>query len=67
MMGVGNLISGIIFFSFFQGLPGLHFLPKVPFLLHFHLKALVMETDVRGMILKCITSVQTPLFYRQGP
>ena len=51
MMGVGNLISGIIFFSFFQGLPGLHFLPKVPFLLHFHLKALVMETDVRGMIL----------------
>ena len=67
MMGVGNLISGNFFSSFFQGLPGLHFFPQVPFLLHFHLKALVMETDVTGMTLKCITSVQTPLFYRQGP
>lgn len=42
-MGMGNLISGIFFFSFFQGLPRLYFLAKVPFLLHFHLKALVMD------------------------
>lgn len=65
----GNLVSGIFFFftSSKVCLDSDYLLPKIPFLLHLPLKALMMESDVRGMTLKCITSVQLPYFTDKDP